>query len=306
MRSRLTASDPDSRRRILRRLAETRAWLGVPERYATAWSDRYYEAANRLAHLRWFHQVLGEHAWLADLCVIDDREHPTSREEWDVQLAVIEREMGLDGRSIAGHARIFPPAGLREELLAPGTESEGPLPFAVSPFLDRGNYAWPHVLEPMAWSEYFAGGEIGVVLRVEWTLGTGWQVWRLRHVTGSPPRWGAQFEHDRLLRQSDTLSGLVANSAIPAEAAALYPVLCDLLTMASRKGVDRLLLDNSPGNLGMDSTLKIIAMRRDGAPQDLATTLTTTQDDRGVLVITERSVEETLSEAVEALRHLPG
>ncbi|MFN8133345.1 MAG: hypothetical protein U0R70_17515 [Solirubrobacteraceae bacterium] len=118
MRSRLTAK-PESRRRILARLAEARAWLGVPDTYAVAWSERYYQAANRIAHIYFFHEVLGERAWMLNLCFVNDADHPTSRGEWDAGLAIAEGDLGITGLQLPGHGRAFLAAGTRAELLRP-------------------------------------------------------------------------------------------------------------------------------------------------------------------------------------------
>jgi hypothetical protein len=216
--------------------------------------------------------------------------------------------MGLSDVSLPQHGRVFLPAGQREELLAPATEPEEPPPFRVSPFLRHGDYEWPHVLEPLAWSHYFGDGdqaaEEGRVLRVEWSAADGWQVWQLRHVAGSPPRWGSVWEHDRLLRQAADLAGLVPQKDLPEKATALYPALAELMELAGQAGVKRLLWDCSPGNLGMDQSLRMLAVMSDGEPHELATTLTMVPDGEGVLVVAERSTEETLPEATKRLRQL--
>ena len=106
MRSRLAAK-PASRRRILTRLQETRAWLDISEQHAKAWSERYYQAANRLAHIYWFHDVLGERAWMLNLYFVDDPDHPTRPEQWQRGLATAEKELGVDGIHLPGHGRAF-------------------------------------------------------------------------------------------------------------------------------------------------------------------------------------------------------
>ena len=119
MRSRFSGTHPGSRRRILARLAETRAWLGVGETPAPAWRDRYYQSANRFAHLRWFTELVGERAWLANVYFLDDPDKPTTRAAWEKALDDAERELGLSGVPVPNSGRVFLPAGERAELLAP-------------------------------------------------------------------------------------------------------------------------------------------------------------------------------------------
>lgn len=118
MRSRLAAK-PDSRARILERLRATRRWLGITEHHAAAWSDRYYQAANRLAHIYFFHEILGEQAWMLNIYFLDDPDHPTNKQQWDSGLATAEKELGVDGVPLPGHGRAFLKAGQRAELLSP-------------------------------------------------------------------------------------------------------------------------------------------------------------------------------------------
>ena len=124
MRSRFAGTHPDSRRRILARLAETRAWLGIGEAYAPAWQDRYYQSANRFAHLRFFTELLGERAWLANVYFLDDPDKPTTRAAWKTALDDAERELGLAGVTVPNSGRIFLPAGERAELLAPHGDAD--------------------------------------------------------------------------------------------------------------------------------------------------------------------------------------
>lgn len=119
MRSRLSATDPVSRRRILARLTEARAWLDVPLDHAAAWSDRYYQAANRIAFLHWFREILGERAWLANIYFLDDPDHPTTKQAWDRALAGADGALGLQTVDVPGEGRAFLDAGKRDELLRP-------------------------------------------------------------------------------------------------------------------------------------------------------------------------------------------
>ena len=118
MRSKLAATEP-SRTRIIKRLAETRARLGVGDEHADAWRDRYYQAANRYAYLSWFCDALGERAWLANIYFVNDPAEPTSRKEWEEALAEAEEELGLARVNVPHAGRVFLPAGTRAELLAP-------------------------------------------------------------------------------------------------------------------------------------------------------------------------------------------
>jgi hypothetical protein len=118
MRSKTTASEP-SRKRIAKRLSETRRWLGVSEEPAAAWLERYYQAANRYGYLRWFLDVLDERAWLANIYFLDDPGRPTSRAAWDTAIADAGKELGLAGVAVPNSGRAFLEAGKRAELLAP-------------------------------------------------------------------------------------------------------------------------------------------------------------------------------------------
>ncbi len=95
--------------------------LGVSEEHASAWLERYYQAANRYAHLRWFLDVLTERAWLANIYFLDDPDKRTSRREWDAAIADAEEELGLAGVTVPTAGRVFLLAGERAELVAPPT-----------------------------------------------------------------------------------------------------------------------------------------------------------------------------------------
>lgn len=94
-RSAMEAKDPDSRAKILKSLAWTYKRLGLGGD-ATEWATRYYQSANRLAHLIWLREA-GVHAWLVNLLFVDDTtqaEKATSREQWERELPRIKAELG--------------------------------------------------------------------------------------------------------------------------------------------------------------------------------------------------------------------
>lgn len=100
-------------------MTEARAWLDVPLDHAAAWSDRYYQAANRIAFLHWFREILGERAWLANIYFLDDPDHPTTKQAWDRALAGADGALGLQTVDVPGEGRAFLDAGKRDELLRP-------------------------------------------------------------------------------------------------------------------------------------------------------------------------------------------
>lgn len=110
MRSSCAAKD--GRELIERRLRETREWLrektgGPSEDHAEAWVDRYYQAANRLAFLRFFNEVIGERGWLVNVLVVADPDVATSEAEWQAALAEFSRELGVEEDGVPGLGHIF-------------------------------------------------------------------------------------------------------------------------------------------------------------------------------------------------------
>lgn len=89
-------AEPDSRSRIEQRLAETRLALSVEETFADAWLLRYYQLANRLAHLVWL-QASRVSTWLVLVGFTDDVDHvPTTSAEWEAGYQRVGDAMGLD------------------------------------------------------------------------------------------------------------------------------------------------------------------------------------------------------------------
>jgi hypothetical protein len=98
-------------------LAEARAWLNVSDHYADAWSERYYQAANRIAFLHWYQEILHERAWLASVYFLNDPDYPTTKRAWDKALSKFDCALGLEAVRVPGEGHIFLEAGKRDELL---------------------------------------------------------------------------------------------------------------------------------------------------------------------------------------------
>jgi hypothetical protein len=116
------ATEP-SRARIAEALAETQAWLGVP-REPERWMDplrpsehghsSVYQSANRYAHLYWLREKEGVEAWLCHLLFVDDPTYgATSRELWEEKLPQIERDLGLEDRTVPFAGHVFLPRRFR-------------------------------------------------------------------------------------------------------------------------------------------------------------------------------------------------
>lgn len=83
-----------SLRQIEKALAETKAWLAVPE--FADWTGPLYQSANRLAHLYFLRQVAGVPAWLVNLYFLNDPYKPTTLKEWGIGLRRVKHELGLN------------------------------------------------------------------------------------------------------------------------------------------------------------------------------------------------------------------
>ena len=122
MRSRCEAKD--GRQLIETRLQETRMWLrdrigGPSENHADAWMNRYYQAANRLAFLRFFNEVIDGKGWLLNVLVVNDPDPDarTSEAEWRARLPEIHRELGVDEEKIPELGTAFIEGRPRSELV---------------------------------------------------------------------------------------------------------------------------------------------------------------------------------------------
>jgi len=89
-----TKAEGSSLRQIEKALAETKAWLAVPE--FADWKGPLYQSANRLAHLYFLRQVAGVPAWLVNLYFLNDPYKPTTLKEWGIGLRRVKQELGLN------------------------------------------------------------------------------------------------------------------------------------------------------------------------------------------------------------------
>ena len=118
-----------NRNQIVSALQATQEWLGMDAADGEHWMGRVeeergslYQAANRLAHLYWLREALPQskrrRAWLANVLFVEDPTHqPTSRDEWERELPLIWRLLGLAKEpSFVGH--VFVPGREPGELPA--------------------------------------------------------------------------------------------------------------------------------------------------------------------------------------------
>jgi hypothetical protein len=92
-----TQATEGSRAMIERALSETAEFLGAKPR--AAWSDTFYQLANRLAHLCFLRRE-DISAWLVLVNFMGDKEMggPASAAEWEAAYKVVNYIMGLDDR----------------------------------------------------------------------------------------------------------------------------------------------------------------------------------------------------------------
>lgn len=108
-----------SRAKIAAAMAATQRRLGLPED-PEPWLGRYYQFANRLAHMIWLREQ-GVPAWLVHLCFVDDPHAPTDEATWRSAIAPMHRELGLDESHLNDVAEVFLPA-LHRTLLVPDSD----------------------------------------------------------------------------------------------------------------------------------------------------------------------------------------
>jgi len=101
------ASSPRSRHMIEKALDRTT--LAYRARPGLDWMQRFYQYANRLAHLYLLREVNGIDAHLVFLYFVNDREMkgPGNEGEWRIAIQVLHEAMGLRGRVPRGVHDLF-------------------------------------------------------------------------------------------------------------------------------------------------------------------------------------------------------
>jgi hypothetical protein len=79
--------------RIDRAIASTKQWVGAPAH--ADWKGRFYQSANRIAHLYFFREILRINAWLVNLYFTDDPRSPTSKDAWETGVAEVNKSLGI-------------------------------------------------------------------------------------------------------------------------------------------------------------------------------------------------------------------
>ena len=101
-------AEGDRREKIEERLRATRRNFGVDEKHAPVWTEGFYQAANRLAFLRFFRRRGG--GFLLGVYVVGDPdlEKPTSETTWRETISEMHRQLGIDEDSLpdVGHVLI--------------------------------------------------------------------------------------------------------------------------------------------------------------------------------------------------------
>jgi hypothetical protein len=71
----------------------TKEWLGASTDHD--WMGRYYQCANRYAHLYFLTQMAGIRAFMVNVYFIDDPNSKTTRAAWDPAIAAVKQGLGL-------------------------------------------------------------------------------------------------------------------------------------------------------------------------------------------------------------------
>lgn len=101
------AKSPESRDTIQKALEHTAMSLGISPN--PSWVEKYYQSANRLAHLYFLRNRAKVQAWLIDVYFTDDTSiaTPTSLEQWRAALKETDEKMGLGGTSVPFRSDLF-------------------------------------------------------------------------------------------------------------------------------------------------------------------------------------------------------
>jgi hypothetical protein len=82
-----------SRPAIIDAFRATKPWLGASA--DADWMGRYYQCANRYAHLYFLTQIAQIRAFMVNVYFIDDPNSRTTREAWDPAIAAVKQGLGL-------------------------------------------------------------------------------------------------------------------------------------------------------------------------------------------------------------------
>ena len=90
-----TKASGNSRKMILEALRETEEHLGIKS--TCDWSGRFFQYANRLAHLYLLHELNDVSAWLVFVYFVGDvkMDGPRTEREWRAAIKVLEGALGL-------------------------------------------------------------------------------------------------------------------------------------------------------------------------------------------------------------------
>lgn len=102
------ATDPMSIRMISEALGWAKGVLGADR--TADWTGRYYQYANRLAHVCFLRYQLGIPSWLVNLCFAGDPHRDTSPEEWEEALGQVKSSLGFSTGHIPHSVDIILPA----------------------------------------------------------------------------------------------------------------------------------------------------------------------------------------------------
>jgi hypothetical protein len=109
----MAAKSPASRKKIRAALAQTQEWLEC-EAQPELWTGSLYQSANRYAHLYFLRGLNDVPAWLVHVLFLNDATHiGASRDDWELALPAVERELGLEGVSVPSAGHVFLPAVFR-------------------------------------------------------------------------------------------------------------------------------------------------------------------------------------------------
>lgn len=90
-----TAASPDSKKKIVTALNETKKYLGINN--DVDWSGKFYQYTNRLAHLYFLREQNNIPTYLVNIYFMNDKEvsGPQSKREWQAAIDVMKSYLGV-------------------------------------------------------------------------------------------------------------------------------------------------------------------------------------------------------------------